>query len=183
MFRLFDTRALLALASAATLAACGGGGGEGTPADPVPDTSAANTLDKYLGTWQGCGLNGTGKSVRATYQISEENGKFSYSRRQETFNTTENCSGSADVDSTESGPISLVGKTTTVEGVAMDQATLTLTTFKLSKGSVNSFPAQGPYQQLLGIVDSTKLREGDLKSAKDAQGYPTKLGSVIFTKQ
>ena len=87
------------------------------------------------------------------------------------------------VDSTESGPIALTGKTTTVDGVTMDQATLTFEKFVLSKGSISAFPTQGPYKQLLGIVDATKLREGDMTSAKDAQGYPTKLSSVIFAKQ
>lgn len=181
MSKLFDARVLLALSSALLLAACGGGG-DGEASD-VPAPAEAPALDKYLGTWQGCALNGTGKSVRATYQITEKEGKFSYSRRQEAFNANETCSGSADVDSTESGPIALTGKTTTVDGVAMDQATLTFNEFVLSKGNITSFPTQGPYKQLLGIVDSTKLREGDPKAAKDAEGYPTQLGSTVFAKQ
>lgn len=183
MSKLFDARVLLALSSAVLLAACGGGGDGDAAADDTPVPAEAPALDKYLGTWQGCTVNGTGKSVRATYEISKKDADFSYLRRQETFNSNEACSGTADVDFKESGPITLNGKTTVVDGVTMDQATLTLTAFTLSKGSISGFPTQGPYQQLLGIVDTTKLREGDLKSAKDAQGYPTQLGSVVFTKQ
>lgn len=181
MSKLFDARVLLALSSAVLLAACGGGGGGDASDTPAP--AEAPALDKYLGTWQGCSVNGTGKSVRATYEISTKDAKFSYLRRQETFNSNEACSGTADIDFKETGPIALNGKTTAVGGVTMDQATLTMTEFKLSKGSISGFPTQGPYQQLLGIVDATKLREGDLKSAKDAQGYPTQLGSVVFAKQ
>lgn len=154
---------ILALLASASLAACGGGGGD-------PDVA-----DKYVGTWtNSCSVSGANSSYNGLLVYT----KTGATSTRFTFNinfysTSTNCTGNFSADIVQ-GTDAYRG-TKTIGGDVVD---LIETTINKADGSPD-----GSYKDI-GLVAGNRLYFGDSTKPVDPNGYPTTLDrTFLLTKQ
>ena len=166
------TRFVPALAVLALVTACGGGGSSSdAPATPTPTPPVVATdSSRYVGTWAQCHSTGATTSARETIVITAPSATTVAFTQTETTYASLNCAGAAAATTTSTGTGVFVG-TKTVGADTVDKVNVTQRT------TTN--------KQIL-LVTATTLKTG--KGANDggvvdADGYPTTLETVSFTKQ
>jgi hypothetical protein len=160
--------ASLIITLAAGLAACGGGGDAGTAA-----TTAARTVDVYVGTWLARQCNATSSGSFKNQLVVT---KVSDSQMQHSFNsfnyTTMDCTGTGtpSTGGAVAYTYTLAGSKT-VEGLTVDKATR---------------PTSNGDFKTVFFTDGRLLREGDDDSMPDSNGFPTAFETAnysVFDKQ
>ena len=165
----------------ALLAACGGGGDDGpatatpsttttTPATTTTTTAAA----KYVGTWVGCFPNGTNASSRETLVLTQQGPDSLSGATTKTNFAAASCGGAAGITKTDSSTVALAG-TKTIGADTVDKGILTQ-------------KDQPPQKQVLLVKGTAPAMLFSGKGPEDggtvdAEGYPTTLQSLGYSKQ
>jgi hypothetical protein len=183
----------LATALAATLTACGGGGGDALPAS----VGSAASLATYVGTYKtGCitqfvnSATGNVDSFISTIVISADG---NVSIKQEEYispvNTTAHCASTfLDVDATVIGTVLMLGTTknitsatSTKTGIAQ-LAQFTYTGLNFSKGTLTAtLPAFGTKGNAGFLLEGNQVYV--LRGSRKADGFPDGFSTTVLTKQ
>lgn len=158
-------RLVSAAGAALLIAACGGGGGDGGGA------TAADPIDKYIGSWAACIVVGTlsGQAILAYAKKDTHSASFDLTA---TLHGNTNCTSPL-----PGSTVPLDSGTLVIDGTAtVESKTVDIVTF-------NSAPS-GVSAKDIAFIDGKELRGGDELSPPDAQGYPTALDTgIALTRQ
>jgi hypothetical protein len=164
-----DIKLFSAVIAIVALSACGGGSDA-----PPPDVA-----DKYAGTWVACDPHNsiaTG-SVGTTIKLGKLTAtSMSYEFGQTIYVSSTNCSGTGTAGYSEAGGVAYNG-TTTASSELVDKDDVSVTTVR---GVAQTAPVAS---KDVSLVVGNKMHLGYFYGARDAQGYPTLLGSRTYIKQ
>ena len=165
----------------ALLAACGGGGDDGlataTPSTTTTTPATTTTTGaaaKYVGTWVGCFPNGTNASTRETLVLTQQGPDSLSTASTETSFAAASCGGAAGTTKTSSDTAALAGTKT----IGTDTVDKVIVTQKDRPPQKQVLLVKGTAPAMLFVGKG--LADG---GTVDAEGYPTTLDSLGFSKQ
>lgn len=195
-------KTVLPLSLVLTLAACGGGGGSDNASQP--ETTAAVSADKYLGTWTlSCATSpltraGMALQRKVTYSFAKLSAtQVSYTTFADIYDTP-NCTGAALTRlAADPGTVQIDGAAV-LNGASVDEITFSRGAWLNPVGgnivsggtiTINGITYPGDFfvkpapTKDVAQVTSTTMTFGNSATPRNAQGYPTGLSTNVYQKQ
>ncbi len=170
-------RSLVLAPIACVLVACGGGGGGGDVGGAPVITPPANNvvaLDKYVGSWtRNCQASSATSSNRETLSLNKTGTTtLSLIDSVSTYTLNNTCAGTPTNSQTDTGTITFVGQKQ-IGASTVDKMTLEIAA---------RAPNPAVTRKQVFLVDGNSMKDGNISSTPDAEGFPSVLSTSTFTK-